>query len=307
MSHEQIARGIGPAHLDIAYERHGDPAHPPVLLIMGLGAQLIHWAPGFVAELVARRLHVVRFDNRDAGRSTHLQKAPSADLPAVLRGDLSSVTYTLSDMTGDALGLLDALGIESAHVVGASLGGAIAQTLAIRARHRVRSLASLMSTTGAPDVGQPHPATLASLFSGPTVVGREAVIARALRASAIVGSPAYPSDPSDVADLAGRAFDRGHDDAAMARQAVASVASGDRTAQLRELSIPTLVLHGLSDTLCDPSGGRATAAAIAGAELVLIEGMGHNLPPALWPRIADHIAQTVQRGEAVLRESGGTR
>jgi pimeloyl-ACP methyl ester carboxylesterase len=301
MMNELIATGVGPSHLDIAYERHGNPAHPTVLLVMGLAAQLVHWPLGFVQALVGRGLQVVRFDNRDSGRSTHLRDAPPADLPAVLRGDLSSVSYSLSDMAADAVGLLDVLKIDAAHVVGASMGGAIAQTVAIEHPKRVRSLTSMMFTTGDMAVGQTHPATLQALFGGPPARTREEVVARAVRGIGIVGSPAYPANLAEVAEIAGIAYDRGYDEAAIARQAVATVASGDRTGRLRALDVPALVLHGLADTMSDPSGGRATAAAIPGAELVLIEGMGHNLPPGLWERIAGHIAAVVQRGEARAR------
>jgi pimeloyl-ACP methyl ester carboxylesterase len=243
-------------------------------------------------------LQVIRFDNRDAGRSTHFHDAPRPDLPAVLAGDLSSAAYTLSDMAADAVGLLDALELNAAHVVGASLGGAIAQTIAIEHPARILSLTSMMSTTGDTTVGQAHPETLKGLFGGPPATTRQAVIDRAVRAFSIIGSPAYPTDPAAIAERAGLAWDRGHDEIGMARQVVAFVASGDRTARLQTLDMPALVIHGLSDTLVDASGGRATAAAIPGAELVLIDGMGHNLPPGLWERFADHIAEVVRRGEA---------
>jgi pimeloyl-ACP methyl ester carboxylesterase len=303
---EQIANGVGRSHIDIAYERRGDSAQPTALLVMGIAAQLVNWPLGFLDALVKRGMNIVRFDNRDSGHSTHMRDAPPADLPAALKGDLSSVSYTLSDMAADAVGLLDALSVPSAHIIGASLGGAIAQTIAIEHPGRVRSLTSMMSTTGDMKIGQVHPATMKAVFGGPRARTREEVVARAQRVSAAVGSPAYPADAAAVAEVAGLAYDRDHDDAAIARQGVASVASGDRTALLHALDVPTLVLHGLADTMCDPSGGRATAAAIPGAELVLIEGMGHNLPPQLWDRIADHIAAVVRRGEARLRE-GGTR
>lgn len=295
MMNEKIAHDVGPAHLDIAYEELGDRAHPTLLLIMGLATQLVHWPDGFLDALLRRKLHLVRFDNRDAGRSTHMRGAPPANLPAALAGDLSSASYNLSDMAADAVGLLDALGIEAAHLVGASMGGAIAQTVAIEHPHRVRSLTTMMSTTGDPAVGQAHPSTLQAMFAGPPAQTRDEVIARAVRMAQVVGSPAYPNDPAALAARAALAYDRGHDEAAIARQAVATVASGDRTALLRTLRVPTLVLHGLADTLCDPSGGRATAAAIPDAELVLIEGMGHELPPGLWEPIADHIAAVVRR------------
>lgn len=296
---EQLVSGIGPSAIDIAYERRGNPTHPVVLLIMGGAAQLIHWPGGFLDALLRRGLQLIRFDNRDAGRSTHFHDAPRPDLPAALAGDYSSASYTLSDMAADTVGLLDALEIDAAHVVGASLGGAIGQTMAIEHPVRVLSLTSMMSTTGAATVGQPHPETLRSVFGGPPATTRQAVVDRAVRVFSAIGSPAYPTDLAAVAERAGLAWDRGHDEMAIVRQAVASVASGDRTSRLKDLDLPTLVIHGMADPLCDVSGGRATAAAIPGAELVLIEGMGHNLPPGLWERFADHIAAIVRRGEAL--------
>jgi pimeloyl-ACP methyl ester carboxylesterase len=301
MLNEQIAAGVGPAHIDIAYERRGDPADPPVLLIMGIAAQLVSWPTGFLDALVARGLHVIRFDNRDSGRSTHMQGAPTPDLPAALADDFSSASYTLSDMAADAVGLLDALGIAAAHVVGASMGGAIAQVMAIEHADRVLSLTSMMFTTGDTTVGQAHPATLKALFGGPPATTREQAVERAVRAFSVVGSPQFPTDPADIAERAGLAWDRDHDEIAIARQAVATVASGDRTARLRDLDVPALIIHGLSDTLCDPSGGRATAAAIPNAELLLIEGMGHDLPPGLWERITEQIARTIARCQRATR------
>lgn len=298
MLNEKIAKDVGPAHLDIAWEARGDARHPTVLLVMGIAAQLVHWPLGFLEALVARDLHVVRFDNRDSGRSTHIRDAPPPDLPAALAGDASSASYTLSDMAADAVGLLDALKIDAAHVVGASLGGAIAQTMAIEHPTRLRSLTTMMSTTGDMSVGQVHPSTMKAVFEGPPARTREEFVARAMRNVAVVGSPAFPADTRAVAEIAALAYDRDHDEVAIARQAVASVVSGDRTKQLGALDLPSLVLHGLADTMCDPSGGRATAAAIPGAELVLIDGMGHDLPPGLWTRIADHITAIVRKGEA---------
>jgi pimeloyl-ACP methyl ester carboxylesterase len=301
---ERIARHVGPSRIDIVYERRGRLDHPPVLLIMGGGAQLIHWPDPFVDALVGRGLQVIRFDNRDAGRSTHFAAAPAPDFAAAYAGDFSSASYTLSDMAADSVGLLDALDLDAAHVVGASLGGAIAQTIAVEHPSRVLSLTSMMSTTGDPSVGQVHPQTLASVFGGPPATTRQAVIDRALRVFGIIGSPAYPSNPDELAERAGVAWDRGHDETAIARHGIASLASGDRTPRLRAIDVPALVIHGLADTLCDPSGGRATAAAIPGAELVLIGGMGHSLPPGLRERLADHIAGVVRRGEARRAERG---
>lgn len=290
---QQIASQIGPAKIDIAYERLGDPEAPAVLLIMGLAAQMIHWPDGFCQALVDAGLQVVRFDNRDAGRSTHLHDAPPPNLPAALAGDFSSASYTLSDMAADAVALLDFLGIQEAHVVGASMGGQVAQTLAIEHPQRLRSLTSMMSTTGNPQVGQAAPDALRELFGGAPPVTREDVIQKMIQAVRVVGSPGYPSEEQEVAERAARAYDRGYDALGAARQAVATVASGDRTAQLRQLNVPALVIHGLADRMCDVSGGRATAEAIPGAELVLIEGMGHDLPPGLRLQLATRIADFV--------------
>jgi pimeloyl-ACP methyl ester carboxylesterase len=294
---DQKASKIGPAGIDIAYQRLGNPDAPAVLLIMGVAAQSIHWPDAFCHALVAHGLQVIRFDNRDVGLSTHLTDAPPPDLPAVLAGDLSSVSYTLSDMAADALGLLDVLGFRKAHIVGASMGGFIAQTMAIEHPDRVRSLTSMMATTGNLQVGQPSPDVLREVFSGPPATTRDEVIQRMIRAFRAVGSPGYPSDEKEVAARAGRAYDRSYDPIGVARQAIASVASGDRTERLRRLQVPTLVIHGMADRMCDVSGGRATAEAIPGAELVLIEGMGHDLPPGLRSQLAERIAAFVWRAD----------
>lgn len=291
MTIERIAHGIGPDHLDIVYRRHGNPTDPAAILIMGLAAQLVNWATEFIDALTCRGLQVIVFDNRDAGRSTHLDDAVAADLPAVQGGDFSTVTYTLSDMAADTVGLMDHLDITAAHLVGVSMGGAIAQTIAIEYPDRTLSLTSMMSTTGAPGKGEIDPDAMAALFGGPPVTTREEEIARAVRGAAVVGSPAYPPDPAVIARRAGVAFDRDHDAAAIARTAVATVASGDRTAALSKLAVPVLVIHGLADKMCDPSGGRATAAAIPGARLELIDGMGHDVPAPLYQRFADLIAE----------------
>jgi pimeloyl-ACP methyl ester carboxylesterase len=295
---DEKATKVGPHGIDIAYQRLGNYDAPVVLLIMGVAAQSIHWPDAFCHVLVEGGLQVIRFDNRDSGLSTHLTDAPPPNLPAALAGDLSSVSYTLSDMAADAVGLLDVLGFKKAHVIGASMGGAIAQTMAIEHPDRVRSLTSLMSTTGDMSVGQPSPDVLRTVFSGLPATSRDEVIQRMVRAFRIVGSPGYPADEKEVAARAGRAYDRCYDPIGVARQAVASVASGDRTERLRHLEVPTLVIHGLADRMCDVSGGRATAEAIPGAELVLIEGMGHDLPPGLRSQLSERIAEFVWREEA---------
>ncbi|WP_344422713.1 alpha/beta hydrolase [Amycolatopsis minnesotensis] len=292
---EERASNVGPSGVEIAYERFGDPQAPPVLLIQGIAAQLIHWHEDFCALLAARGLQVIRFDNRDNGRSTHLDDAPVPDLPAVQAGDLSTVSYTLSDLAADTVGLLDALGLDSAHLVGLSLGGYIAQTVAIEHPARIRSLIPISSTTGDPAVGQPKPETLKALFGGPPAETRDEVIEQRVNAARVVGSPVFAFDEADVRARATRAYDRGHDPLGIARGAVASVASGDRTDLLRSIDAPTLVIHGDADPMCDVSGGKAIAAAVPGAELVIIEGMGHGLPRELWPELTERIGAFVQR------------
>jgi pimeloyl-ACP methyl ester carboxylesterase len=295
---EEKALNVGPSGIEVAYERFGDPGAPPVLLVMGGGAQMINWPEGFCAELVNRDLHVIRFDNRDAGRSSHFSDGPVPDLQAAVAGDFSSVSYTLSDMAADTVGLLEALGFDSAHLVGASLGGMIVQAIAIEYPGRVRSLTSMMSTTGDRTVGQPDFNAIGSLGAPPE--DRQGYIDWWVRSFRVIGSPGFEFDEAAIAERAGRAYDRGHDRLGMMRQSVAVLASGDRTAQLRSLRVLTLVLHGAADILCDVSGGRATAAAIPDAKLVIIDGMGHNMPRQLWPVIATHIAELVHRAETII-------
>ena len=294
---DERASKVGPSQIDIVYQRLGNPNDPVVLLIMGVGAQSIHWPDAFCYTLLKCGLQIVRFDNRDAGLSTHLTNAPLPDLHAALAGDLSSVSYTLSDMAADAVGLLDVLGFRKAHVVGASMGGQVAQTMSIEHPDRVRSLTSMMSTTGNRSVGQPAPDVFREVFSGPPAATRDEVIQQVLRAMRAVGSPGYTSDENEIAARAGHAYDRCYDPAGVARQAIATVASGDRSDSLRQLTVPTLVIHGLADRMCDVSGGRATAQAIQSAELVLIEGMGHDLPLGLRIQLAARIADFVWRVE----------
>jgi pimeloyl-ACP methyl ester carboxylesterase len=295
---EQQAWNVGPSGVEIAYERFGNPQDPPVMLIMGAGAQMISWPEGFCTELAGHGVQVIRFDNRDSGHSTHFSDAPVPDIPAALAGDFSSASYTLSDMAADTVGLIDALGLGSAHIVGASLGGMIAQVIAIEQPDRVRSLTSMMSTTGDRAVGQPHPEAFAGLGAPPE--DRPDFIDWQVRSFKVVGSPGFDFDEAAVADRAGRSWDRDHDRLGVARQAVAAVASGDRTQELRSLRVPTLVVHGAADPIFDVTGGRATAAAIPGAELMIIDGMGHSLPRQAWPEIAARITSLVGRAEAAL-------
>jgi pimeloyl-ACP methyl ester carboxylesterase len=283
--------------LEIVYEEFGDRSDPAMLLIMGLGVQMLGWDEELCLLLAARGFRVVRFDNRDVGRSTKIDGGPPANVMAALAGDLSSASYRLEDMADDCAGLLDHLGVSAAHVVGASQGGMIGQTLAIRRPERVLSLASIMSTTGNMRVGQPHPEAFPALLNRPPGDrdGFEDFVVRAWR---VIGSPGFEADEEALRARARASYDRGIHPAGTARQLLAVVASGDRTDSLAELDLPTLVVHGTDDVLIDVSGGKATAAAIPGAELVLIEGLGHDLPRQLWPRFVDLIVANALRAQA---------
>ena len=282
--------------MEIAYETFGNPADPPVLLIMGLGAQLLSWPEDFCQQLVDRSLFVVRFDNRDVGLSTHLHHLPLPDFAAIQSGDFATVPYTLSDMAADTASLIDDLGLGSVHVVGASMGGMIGQILAIEHPHRVRSLTSIMSTTGDRNVGGSTEEALAHLTQ-PAARTREEVIDRRLQAQGITGSPDYPTSAAELQDRAGQAFDRNFDPAGGARQFAATLASPDRTAHLAEVRVPTLVIHGAEDPLIQVSGAHATAAAIPGAKLLVFPGMGHDLPRQLWPQVVERISTHIESAE----------
>jgi pimeloyl-ACP methyl ester carboxylesterase len=281
--------------IELCYETFGDPSDPPMLMIMGLGAQMVAWNTDFIAELVERGFFVIRFDNRDSGRSTKLRHArPPTPLELATRRAGAAATYTLSDMAADAAGLLDHLGIESAHVVGASMGGMIAQMLAAEHPDRVRSLASIMSTTGSRLAGQPALRTYPFLLKR-APDDREQFIERAVALFRIVGSTAFERDEDELRRMIGLSFDRGVSAAATGRQLAAIAASGNRTAALRRIKAPTVVIHGNKDVLVRPSGGKATARAIPGARLEPIEGMGHDLPRGVWPRIVTAIEQNAAR------------
>ena len=247
--------------------------------------------------LADRGFFVVRFDNRDVGLSTRIEGGPPADLGAALTGDLSSASYTLEDMAADTSGLLEALDLPAAHVVGASMGGMIAQSLAIHHPGQVLSLCSIMSTTGNPAVGQPRPEAIAALMAPPPA-SREEAVSRSVEVAAVIGSPGYPRDEARIRERAGQAWDRGHDEAGVTRQLLAVLASPERTEALGSVRVPTVVIHGADDPLIDLSGGRATAAAVPGAELVVIRGMGHDLPAEVWPRVVDAIVANAARAAA---------
>ena len=292
----QIAKIIESENIEIAYESFGNIGSPPVLLIMGVGGQMIAWHEEFIEQLVNKGLYVTRFDNRDVGLSTHLHGAPTPDLSAALSGDFSSVRYTLADMAADTIGLIDTLGLDSVHAIGASMGGFIAQTIAIEHPERLRSLTSIMSTTGNMSVGQPDPDAM-SIFRLPPPTNRHEAMDNAIAALKVIGSPDFPIDEESTREKAGLAYDRCYDPMGIARQAIASVASGDRTTKLHSIDLPTLVIHGNADKMCNVNGGEATANAIPNAKLELIEGMGHNLPRELWPRLASLIANHIKNTE----------
>jgi pimeloyl-ACP methyl ester carboxylesterase len=278
----------------LCYETFGDRSDPPALLIMGLGTQMVAWHEDFCDELAGRGLHVVRFDNRDIGRSTHMSGRPPT-IPQLLVRSKRAASYKLADMADDAAALLAELELAPAHVIGASMGGMIAQTLAARHPESVRSLVSIMSSTGSLRSGQPSLRVYPMFLRRPPR-GREAFIAHMERLFATIGSAALPRDPQDIHALAATSYDRDHDPAGPGRQLAAILASGDRTAELRLITAPTLVIHGTADPLVAPSGGRATARAIPGARLLTIAGMGHDLPRAAWPRLIDAIAEHALRG-----------
>ena len=281
--------------IELAYETFGDEGGRPLLLVMGLGAQMLYWHDEFCRQLAGLGAWVVRFDNRDCGLSTHLSDAPPADVMAALGGDTSSASYSLDDMADDAVGLLDALGIDGADVVGASMGGMIAQTVAVRHPARTRTLTSIMSTPS-PAIGSPTAEAVAVLLA-PPATSREQAVERSVAAYRVIGSPDYPLDEPWQRATAGAAYDRGYDAPGVARQLLAIHASGDRTAALAGVTAPTLVVHGADDPLVQVEGGRATASAVPGAELLVLPGMGHNLPRELWPQIVTAIAGVIARGQ----------
>jgi pimeloyl-ACP methyl ester carboxylesterase len=283
-----LESGITLCYETLGSERDSPGGRAPILLIMGLGTQMIAWPDAFCAQLAARGLYVIRFDNRDCGRSSRASGRPPSLRELVLRR-IENPAYTLSDMATDAVGLLDALGLPSAHVVGASLGGMIAQMLAAEHPGRVRSLTSIMSNTGSRWSGQPAFAIYRYLLrQAPTE--REAYVAHMLRVFDAIGSTELARDRDRLRTTAERSYERGLNPAGTGRQLGAIVASGDRTSALRAVTAPTLVIHGTRDRMVSPSGGRATARAIPGARLVMIERMGHDLAEGAWPQLIETIA-----------------
>jgi pimeloyl-ACP methyl ester carboxylesterase len=283
--------------VELCFERFGDPDHPAMLLVMGLGTQMLGWHEDLCVQLAERGFHVIRFDNRDIGRSTRLTHVPAPTLRQLALRDAKAAGYSLDDMADDAIGLLDHLGIERAHVVGASMGGMIAQTIAIRHPDRARSLVSIMSNTGARFTGQPALRVL-PVFLKRAPRTREGYVEHTVKLFEAIGSPGFERDEDEFRATLGRAYERGIDPSGSARQLAAIMTAGDRAPELRRLDLPALVIHGKADKLVNPSGARATAKAIPGARLLLIDGMGHDLPRGAWPQIVEAIAENAARADA---------
>lgn len=285
--------------IEICYESFGDSDAPPLLLVMGLGAQMTSWSAGFVSELLDRGFRVIRFDNRDAGLSTKTDGPPPdvmAMYAAFAAGQPIEAPYTLSLLAADAVGLLDALDIPAAHIVGASMGGMIVQTIAIEHPDRVLSLTSIMSTTGHTEVGQPDPEAMLALMS-PVPEGRSEAIDATVNTSRLISGDLF--DEVESRRLATESYDRCFHPAGTVFQVAAIAASGDRTAALAQLDVPTLVVHGRQDPLIALSGGEATAKAVPGADLLVFGLMGHDLPRRYWPQMADAIFNIAARGEGI--------
>jgi pimeloyl-ACP methyl ester carboxylesterase len=294
MRPEQIAKL--PNGIEIAYDTCGVPDDPAVLLIMGLAGPLNWWDADLCSMIAERGFHVIRYDNRDVGRSTKLRGlgGTRADVARAYLRRRTAPAYTMSDLAADAAGLLDCLGIEQAHVTGVSMGGMIAQTLAVERPERVLSLVSIMSSPGGRLVGWQDP-RLFPLLLRRSDMTREAVIERSVKTWSIIGSPDYPTSADETRARAAETFERGMSPSGAIRQMQAVLTQPDRVAALAAITVPTLVVHGLADRLVHVSGGRATARAIPGAELVLIPGMGHDLPRELWPVFVDGIERTAAR------------
>ncbi len=277
----------------IEYDTFGDPADPAVLLVMGFTAQMIAWDEELCRLIAGHGLHVIRFDNRDCGLSSKTPGDPPNVMALVMAAQagraVGDVPYTLSDMATDGLAVLDHLGIDRAHVVGASMGGMIAQMMAIEHPERVATLTSIMSTTGDPSVGQASPAAMAALIAPPPT-DRDGVIEAGVKLYDLIGG-SYEVDEDLVRQRMAASFDRCFYPIGAAFQMAAIVATGDRTERLASVTAPTLVVHGLEDSLIAPSGGEATAAAVPGAELVTYDRMGHDLPRQIWDDLVGRLAR----------------
>ena len=295
---EAAARTLGRVAangIELAYETFGDASAPPVVLIMGLATQMIAWPDELCEGLARNGLFVVRFDNRDVGESTHLRNLPPPRLADIVVRRRPP-PYSIGDMAADVAGLLDSLGLGQVHLVGASMGGFIAQTVALKHASRVRTLTLMMTSTGSRRVGQPRPRVYARLLRRRVAAGRPAAIAATVETFRLIGSPGFAFDEQYIRDLAGRSYDRGYDPDGARRQLAASASQPNRTADLRRITAPTLVIHGLHDPLVAPSGGLAIARAIPDSRFVGFSGMGHDLPRALWPEFVREIAALAAPG-----------
>lgn len=282
--------------IELAYETFGDPDATPMVMVMGLGTQMIAWPDEMCENLAKAGYWVIRYDNRDSGESTHLTgvRAPATAAVAARR---SKPPYTISDMGRDLLGFLDALKIDSAHVVGVSMGGYIAQSAALQAPERIRSMTLIMTSTGSRLVGRVDLRLIPRLLAKRRVTDREESGAAAIETFRTIGSPGFEFDQEWYREVGRRSFDRGHDPGGYRRQLSACVAQSDRTARLRELNIPSLVVHGLADPLVAPTGGIALAKALKGSRFLGIPGMGHDLPRALWPELVEAITSLTRRAD----------
>lgn len=284
--------------LQIAVEAFGAPADPTVVLVMGLGTQMIGWPDDLCQDLAGRGYRVVRFDNRDIGLSTHLDGQPAPDLVEVLLRRRTPA-YGIGDMARDTVGVIDALGSGPVHLVGASMGGFIAQTVALHRPDLLRSLTLIMTSTGSRRVGRPSAAVARSVLRRrPVAADRETAIATSLATFALIGSPGFPADEAYRRQVAGLGYDRAYDLDGPRRQLAAIAVQPDRTAGLRKLRLPTLVLHGLEDPLVALSGGLALARSVPGSRFIGYSGMGHDFPRPLWPTFGVDIAAHLERAVA---------
>ena len=291
---EEMFAPVG-SGVELCYQTYGDPDGEPLLLVMGLGGPMNWWDPALCDLLARKGFFVVRYDNRDTGRSTKVRGRVSRSMIVkAFLGMTVRTPYSMADLAADGLGLMDHLGWESAHLAGVSMGGMIVQTMAIQAPERVRSLTSIMSTTGRRTVGWQHPSLFPALL-GKRGIGREAYVESSTRTWQLIGSPGFPVDDEKVRQRAGETWDRGFSPQGVLRQMLAVLTQPNRTRDLRSVQVPATIVHGLADKMVHVSGGRATSSAIAGSELLLVEGMGHDLPVEMFEDFADVIRRTADR------------
>ena len=278
--------------VELEYDTFGQKRDRPLLLVMGLGAQMIAWREGFCEQLAGLGHYVLRYDNRDVGLSTKFDDFPMPSMAELVAqraaGKTPQVPYTLSDMADDGMAVLDAEGLATAHICGASMGGMIVQAMALQHRSRIRTLTSIMSSTGSPGLPPARPSAMAAL-TAPPAQNREEAMDRAVANGKVIGSPGFPADPAETRDFAARVYDRSFTPLGTARQMAAVGANGNRRPALEQLSLPALVIHGRDDPLVPVECGIDTYHALSGSDLLIIGGMGHDLPKALWQRIAQAI------------------